>query len=877
MTSPVSMRRSFVSPSSKGRYSITHISFHHSHPDCNVDKRPQLSRIASLPMHVKKSEKKKRGSGLFESSDSSSTSANEDEKELFPTSKPIARIPSQLSSEDSTSGTRQLLYGNDRMNSAPERKGLFEQEDDADSVENLRERVKMRQKKKESEIMSLKQELDHVNSQLLTVNTDLLVERQEKEEFGIRMKECQRIIEKRNKQLIKASEKMARLTEQHDAQLTELHQEIATLKASLTKTQDEAQTAQDQQRVQYEAQIERMSQMSTLTLEEKNMKERSLLKRVKQLEHEVVSNESRVMKSDAYLVLLKRCEDAEAISRGLRFQLEKAQQETKAIKNQLTVQASLPSMTAVSPTSSATSVDLSNFDFVSTSLPSSPSRHPDPLFPTSPVASSTPAPPVEETTPPLETEDTPESLFGTVDTETDLPMEHKRPSSGSINFFEKLSIKFKRTSPRPSVNVKTVDDTEIGEDGVEIEGSTMLSPSMTDATGLETEAPVLTKRPQMYVAKEPSDYEESSDSIFGSDSDSDSESDSDAPPPPPDHPTVKPPSPHLFEEDSDNADSSSPDEVEHKAHRTHGPKRKHTRSRLELASSESDSSASDHVQKRRVPTPNAEGTRRHRFGTDDTIRSTTSTTSKDRAHSTDTNGSMSNSTPTHAKGSRMNEYMEARASKRQAKLQKRKEEKDAEHKQREEYEKEWERMAQEERERRRKQQQKRRTGKRRPSSMKTVRVSQMRQQMNKQKEVVEDVEGDIPRPSPHPPTETHTSSDSEESPSPSTPVEGPPLPPEPTAVDNDLYLRQQARLRERHELEQQKKWEAEEADQIRGQIHRKVEMWAYGKEFVHMILTLDQITTNPALTTCQLMVVQSPDPDTLKKVYRYVVFIFSCI
>lgn len=65
-----------------------------------------------------------------------------------------------------------------------------------------------------------------------------------------------------------------------------------------------------------------------------------------------------------------------------------------------------------------------------------------------------------------------------------------------------------------------------------------------------------------------------------------------------------------------------------------------------------------------------------------------------------------------------------------------------------------------------------------------------------------------------------------------------------------------------------KKLEADEADAVRGDIHRRVEMWAFGKELLHMILTLDQISSNDALKKCQLMVVQSPDDDTVRKAYR---------
>ncbi|KUF93467.1 Cation Diffusion Facilitator (CDF) Family [Phytophthora nicotianae] len=246
-----------------------------------------------------------------------------------------------------------------------------------------------------------------------------------------------------------------------------------------------------------------------------------------------------------------------------------------------------------------------------------------------------------------------------------------------------------------------------------------------------------------------------------------------------------------------------------------------------------------------------------------------------------------------ASKSRMNDYMEARAKKRNEKLKRKQEKEHEETKKKEEYEKEWEKMAQEERERKRKQQQARRNGRRRPASMKTVRVSQMRQQMNSKQQQKDQKEpqvsspphpNDLPRPhgddsvdmdgqprrNPRRKSESKTSeSEAEEERMAST--ESPPLPPEPTLADTELYLRQQARLRERHELQMKKKLEADEADAVRGDIHRRVEMWAFGKELLHMILTLDQISSNDALKKCQLVVVQSPDDDTVRKAYRNII------
>ncbi|GLD99977.1 hypothetical protein PINS_up008705 [Pythium insidiosum] len=744
-----------------------------------------------------------------------------------------------------------------------------------------------------------------------------------------------------------------------------------------------------------ESRIERITQSASDSLREKDTKHAILEKRVTELEQEVITVTSRIAESSEYQTLLKRCEDAEAISRGLRFQLERARNEKKQLQKQIevanangkkakTVGTSAETLFGdlsnarqsdpyLSPTSSVASGDLSNFDFFPShaSPPSSPPLARAQTSPATLRVSILPQPggdtgshddvAVNESAADAGAKSFDEEKARTAQGTPDDKSDHEqtiaptasssteggksRPGSGSINFFEKLSIKFKRTSPRNGASSSATPNAE-EKDKVAPPGAKVSAPIDIP----QPRAHILKERPRMYVAKSPSEYEESSDSIFGSESDSESsisDDESEPPPPPPrddspsqsqernqQHPPPPPPE-TLFNEDSgESSDSDSELDVSDAMPRNQTAQAKPTKSPApnkvgddngSIGDSSSSSESEFHSPRGRTRSPGssfartpvaatevtrnsdswssdereAVQRRRRRVATDDGqsgVASATSNTQskRDRSRSTEADSSTMTST---SKASRMNEYMEARARRRQEKVEKKEEREQAEHKKREEYEKEWERMAQEERERRRKQQAQRRTGKRRPSGTKPIRVSQMRQQLNKQGISRDPAQG---HPADIGPTRTEdendeprratqkkrdsvssddlSSSDDGSDGDDSSDEEAndksgssPPLPPEPTTADTELYLRQQARLRERHEMELKKKLDADEADQVRGQIHRKVESWAFGKEFLHMILTLDQITTNESLRQCQLMVVQSPDNETLRKAYRNII------
>jgi len=97
----------------------------------------------------------------------------------------------------------------------------------------------------------------------------------------------------------------------------------------------------------------------------------------------------------------------------------------------------------------------------------------------------------------------------------------------------------------------------------------------------------------------------------------------------------------------------------------------------------------------------------------------------------------------------------------------------------------------------------------------------------------------------------------------------PPLPPEPSEAEMELYRRQQFRLHELHEAERRKREFSEEADQIRGQIHRKYLEWSQGKNLYQMLITLDQVRSLSSFDQIQSLVLASPDPETVRAAYRF--------
>ncbi|RLN93787.1 hypothetical protein BBJ28_00017587 [Nothophytophthora sp. Chile5] len=1011
-----------------------------------------------------------RNGGLFSSSSSSSgDSGGSDEEREGEQRAPVAVGPTLLTSsarsrsvnahsnQPSGDMRRRTMFlssslgaansGGDVLH-APERRGLFENDDDtADSMETFHERVKLRQTRKQSELKALEAQLEVAQQRSEALESQLARETKEKDEFAIRTKECQRIIEKRNKQLMKASERMARHSEQFELQTAELQARLAALTVQCDQLRVDAATKEELDRRERELkEQEQQRELETRTRQHEKLIEAAehrvrvqqaenttLAKKLRELERQLSSTAERkptsvqILASDEYQGLLKRSEDAEAIGRGLKFQLEKEQQEKKYLRKQLTaLQATvgptkaaataasvgfLPEVISseagsdvVSPSNSAVAAaaadaDLASFDF-SASKDSAPP---------SPVAAAAPGSPSSQGTASSRnrsrsrgfsassiTEEPPraarregkrrsasvQSMTAPAEPSEEKPADDKTTAgsgksiASSVTFFEKLSSKFKRSSPRNSLNTPKSEEDSAATDGAAPSEAVFASPLPPRRAFAHSK--VLHERPRMYVAKPPSHHEEeSSDSIFGSESSSSDSSDEDGgevpppPPPPMAAPFVPAPAVHVeipsqlvpsdASADADSSSLSDSDDSEdekltqEKRGRSERPaplpterarfadpleSRGRTTKRTvrvtsppSRVSSVSDSSGGDsddsdietktplNVDATKVASPSESSSssdssssseeddagsdaktktrRKSQRGTEDghkrhrvkrSSRSPSLPRAREKSHSV---GGLESSHNTSK--SRMNEYMEARAKKRNEKLKRKQDKENEETKKKEEYEKEWEKMAQEERERKRKQQQTRRNGRRRPASMKTVRVSQMRQQMNsKQQQKDPQVpsvpeQQDQPRPRTdeaaepegpsHRPSQrksgskTSGSEDSEEDERPRVRVasaDTPPLPPEPTAADTELYLRQQARLRERHDMQMKKKLEADEADLVRGDIHRRVEMWAFGKELLHMILTLDQISSSDALKKCQLMVVQSPDNDTVRKAYRYV-------
>ncbi|KAI9995824.1 hypothetical protein PInf_012892 [Phytophthora infestans] len=917
-----------------------------------------------------------------------------------------------------------------------ERKGLFENDDDAgDSLETFHERVKLRQSQKQSEMKALIAQLETAQQRAEELEARLNEANKEKEESAIRTKECQRIIEKRNKQLMKASEKMARHSEQYELQMAELQTRLSAMTAQCDELRADAASTEETTRRERELKDkelhreleaqnkkhDRLLQAAEARLREQQTENATLVEKLRQVEQQLVSTThqkptaAQVMASDEFQSLVKRCEDAEAIGRGLNFQLEKEQQEKKYLRKQLTaLQDTVGVKTAAATAASvgffpdaapsearnhaanardsiATVVaeaELASFDFTAGkgSAPSSPiAADAAPALSSPASAASSPGHGQgrsrgfsassfgDDALKPREGKRraaSAQTIKVTLDP-PEKPAEDKtttvngKSANTSVTFFEKLSSRFKRvSSPRNGVNLaKAEDEAAEGATTGEAGFSSPLPPRQGFA-----HSKVLKERPRMYVAKSPSHHEdESSDSIFGSESSSSDSSDEDMPPPPPPPPISVHEAPPPFaspvhvdipsqliqsdagaDADSSSLSESEDDGVESQQLReasdkpTQLPTRfadpMETRGRVETpgespsfsrvsSSSSSFSSSSDddadepdveksqplHVDAKKVDSLSESSSSDSSSSDEDasTVEIKTEVHRKVRKSSLpgqDRHDKRSSRSPTSSKSrekkrslsggdnshsaskSRMNDYMEARAKKRNEKLKRKQEKEHEETKKKEEYEKEWEKMAQEERERKRKQQQARRNGRRRPASMKTVRVSQMRQQMNSKQHQKEPQVSSPPQPNDPPrphgddsvdvdgqprrnvrrKSESKTSeSEAEEERTPST--EAPPLPPEPTMADTELYLRQQARLRERHELQMKKKLEADEADAVRGDIHRRVEMWAFGKELLHMILTLDQISSNDALKKCQLMVVQSPDDDTVRKAYRNII------
>ncbi|CAH0517976.1 unnamed protein product [Peronospora belbahrii] len=914
-----------------------------------------------------------------------------------------------------------------------ERKGLFEKDDDTgDSLETLQERVKLRQSKKQSEMKALRAQLETAQQRANDLEIRLSEANKLKEELLIRTKECQHVIEKRNKQLIKASERMVRHSDQYELRTAELQTRLKTVTVQCDQVRAEAATMKEDNMREWEMKEqefrkememwskkhEKLLHAAESRLREQQAENTVLAKKLREVEQQLATagkqkpTAVQVMASEEYQRLVKRCEDTEAVSRGLRFQLEKEQQEKACLFQQLAaLQETLGAKTAASTvtflnasspepiddtdscrdttTTVVAEADVASFDITAgkslnasspggtevvfpvvvgspTSVASSPSRRRVRGFSASSVTDDACKPLLREGKRRTVSAQMIEIVQDPPDKSTEDKGGNGKSIAASATFFEKLSSRFKRGSSlgNNSLNIYKAEDD--GTDDTKVADEIGFASSLPLRQGF-VHSKVLKDRPRMYVARSPSHHEdESSDSIFGSESSLSDISDDDTPPPPPpifvhESPPSFPPPVHmesssqlLFLDQSADADlsSSSSDEfgryerrkavespirlsktaptLETRGH-TGSLSASQTPGGTSLPSSSSSSSSDDdfdepdiersqplHVDVKKVECLSESLLSMSSSSSDEASgvcraskMKAQGKIQKDSRSDQDNHGKRSLRSSTFLKSrengrslsgdihktskSRMNEYMEARAKKRNEKVKRTQQKEHEETIKQEEYEKEWEKMAQEERERKRRQQQARRNGKRRPASMKTVRVSQMRQQMNNKLHQKDQKEASVPlpfhpndQPRPHVDdgvdvdgrhcrrkSESKTSeSEAEEERSPvlhSSSAASPPLPPEPTTADTELYLRQQARLRERHELQMKQKVEADEADAVRGDIHRRVEMWAFGKTLLHMILTLDQISSNDALKKCQLMVVQSPDDDTLRKAYRNII------
>ncbi|KAL7680684.1 hypothetical protein Plhal304r1_c063g0150181 [Plasmopara halstedii] len=241
-----------------------------------------------------------------------------------------------------------------------ERKGLFEADDDAgDSLETFHERVKLRQSKKQSELKALREKLDAAQQRTEDLEKRLSAVNKEKEECVIRTKECQRIIEKRNKQLMKVINEL-------QAKVAILSTQCDQLRADVTATEEinrRERELKDQERLRELEMLTRKHKISFEATEaqfrEQQVENARLAEKLCQVEQQLVDTAHKqlsvvqIVASEEYQSLMKRCENAEAISRGLNFQLAKEQHEKKYLRKQLTaLQESVGAETAAATAAS---------------------------------------------------------------------------------------------------------------------------------------------------------------------------------------------------------------------------------------------------------------------------------------------------------------------------------------------------------------------------------------------------------------------------------------------------------------------------------------------------------------------------------------------
>ncbi|CAI5726370.1 unnamed protein product [Peronospora effusa] len=518
-----------------------------------------------------------RNGGLFSSSSSSSGDSDVSDKEND-TNQSVSSVPLLSGATDrSHSGSthsnslpvadvrRRTMFSTastalcssatmeDNAGHLVERKGLFEKDDDVgDTLETLHKRVKLRQSKKQSEMKAMQAQLETADQRAEELERRLSQANKDKEEFSIRTKECQRIIEKRNKQLMKASERMARHADQYEFQMAQLQARLTNVTAQCDHLRAEAATVKENVTKEWElkekelrnemetrnTKHEKLIHAAEASLCEQQAENAVLAKKLREVKQQLTTTGDRkpsavqVMASKEYQSLVKRCEDSEAISRELKCQLEEEHQKNKCLLKQLT---------ALQETLGTTTATSAGF------FPDTSSSEPIRRFR------------------PVETEVGVDSVVDVSPTcEASRSSQSRSRGLSASSFTDdalKPSLREGKRRAASAQTIKTVVEPpdKLAEDKAGNDSSDALLQGMAlniykaedngmdGATSSEiecalpfpprqgfTHSKVLKERPRMYVAKPASDHEdESSDSIFGSESSSSDLSDDDSPPPPP--------------------------------------------------------------------------------------------------------------------------------------------------------------------------------------------------------------------------------------------------------------------------------------------------------------------------------------------------------
>nr|CCA25081.1 conserved hypothetical protein [Albugo laibachii Nc14] len=719
----------------------------------------------------------------------------------------------------------------------PGRRGLFEVDDDNDSLEALRVKAKERHIQKRNELERLKSELGNAFKSIQQLEMRLASSEKSNAEAQMSLKECQKTVEKRNRQLMKASEKIEALTKEREAAFSLMKEQTKDVtqnaKKEAKRLEEEYLRQLDMNREDWDSKLAQSASMYEAKV--KILREQiSVLKEERKSRLSALS----VRERKKYQDLLMRCERAEASNTQCIHQLRDKEQ---VIEN-LERQHSLMHKQNIRDLDQTFAHEENEVKIPSDMHPHDPEHRPI----------------------------TNENHIASSESELDDKQKHshhdaykRHPSKGSsINFFDKISFRFKK-------NVSSEDSTH--KSFVDISSTENPSFKMPSS---RNESENLGSRPRLHIPESAfSKDDESSDSMFGSDSEghlSPRPEDQEAPPSPPPPPPPTDEQRHLFEKVKTRAESPLSSEPSSPLfNETQGSHKK--TSREASSSDESDDQGPSLHPSPPQSYPRSSLPKNERNASEES----SSTSDEDEAAD-----SLHDARPSSPRGkrskSRMNQYMEKRARKHQENIRKEEEKVTAESRQKEEYDKEWEQLAQEERERKKKQQQ-RRTTRRRPASMKSTRFSQVKQQFQahqqhssyfkpfgQQEANAQDEDARRKR-------STFNHNFENESVAGDVDDDRPGFfdATQPSGVDAELHHRQQARLRERHEMELIKKKEAQEADAIRGDTHRRVEKWAFGKALIQLILTMDDVSSLESLKENQIMVAHSPDNDTLKKAYRF--------